>query len=118
MVDDRGKVLPDRFFKFFGLTKAKPHRGVKRRGKWYILSLDAYESNDIVAWAQKDAPGYTINGKVEEWLNHHLGSNWSFKTSVWYDDNCEYDREFLDIRFPDLQSLTLFKMVWLGFQGD
>ena len=118
MVDGQGNILPDRFFRYVGLTKAKPHREVKRRGKRYILSLDVYEIGDQITWqCRGNEPGWFVNENVEEWLNHHLGSGWSCKFSVWFDSELEYDREFVDISFPDMETLTLFKLVWLGNHG-
>jgi len=118
MVDGQGNILPDWFFRFTGLTKAKPHREVKRRGKRYILSLDVYEVGDQITWRRRDKEaGWFVNENIEEWLNQHLGSEWYCRSSVWFDSEIECDMEFVDISFPDMQTLTLFKLVWLSNQG-
>lgn len=113
MVDGRGEILPDRFFKAMGLTKSKPHRDVKRRGKSYVLSLDANEHRGLVVWGYRQGePGWMVGFEAEGWLNHHFGLDWSYNSSIWFDSELEYDREFLEIRFPDLESLTLFRLTW------
>lgn len=110
-------MLPTWMIKRMNMTPGKPHKQVKRRGKWYILSLSWDQFYDLATHSHVGS-NLPLKATVEEWLNERIGpiddGCWDWKNSKWYVGDLEYDQEFLDIYFPDLESLTMFKIAWFG----
>ena len=104
-------------------TVATPWKPIKRRGKWYMLSLDEHLINFHESSYETDS--LAPSQEVVDWMNEFVGEdNWKYKASEVFDidstnghihqsvDNY-FGYEDLRLYFPNIETLTMFRLRWV-----
>lgn len=101
MIDDNGRRISAAVCKLLGMTLPSIWKPIKRQGKWYT-----YDLHWVLVTSDYPPPD------LSEWLDEHAGKdNWKFKI-VWLHNPVDGDIPMYRFYFPNLETLTQFKLVW------